>query len=405
MSGGPTGLYIHIPFCRAKCTYCDFNSFSHLERLHQPYVQALCAEIDRYARRRGSLDVDTIYLGGGTPTCLQPVLLAEILTVCRDRFQLRPDAEITIEANPGTVTADNATVLHAAGVSRLSLGAQSFLDDELRLLGRIHSATDTREAIHLARSAGFNNINLDLIYGLPHQTAANWRFTLECALDLQPEHLSLYALSIEEGTTLARSIQRRELSSPDPDLAAEMYTIAEQGLAQQGYEHYELSNWAQRRPRTRDRGTLPSASPDCTTARCRHNLKYWQREPYLGFGAGAHSFYDEWRYHNLLEPQAYIARLQQGQDPVASQEWIGPTEAMGEAMILGLRLMDGVSFSDFQRQHKQDIHQYYSSELDDLQSLGLLAADLRGVRLTPRGRLLANQVFGRFWPGPAPKTH
>jgi oxygen-independent coproporphyrinogen-3 oxidase len=399
MSDAPVGLYIHIPFCRAKCPYCDFNSYPHLQHLHQPYARAVCAELERFAQRHGHLHVDTIYLGGGTPTCLAPTLLTQILTTCQSEFEVEPRAEISVEANPGTVTLGNLAALRCAGVNRLSLGAQSLRDDELRLLGRIHSAAEARQAVHLARSASIVNINLDLIYGLPRQSLAAWSSTLEEALALAPDHLSLYALSLEDGTPLAMSIDNKELPEPDPDLAAQMYMTAEELLSKAGYEHYELSNWA--RPTAVGSRVGYSGSESAPPALCCHNLKYWRRDPYLGFGAGAHSFHRNWRYHNVPQPQEYVSRLEKGQDTVESQEWIGPDEAMAETMILGLRLTKGVRFDHFQQQHRHDMRQQYGAELDELHMLDLLAVDSVGVRLTPRGRLLANQAFVRFWPRPA----
>jgi oxygen-independent coproporphyrinogen-3 oxidase len=341
--------------------------------------------------------VDTIYLGGGTPTCLPSPLLSQILMACREAFALAPDAEITVEANPGTVTAENASAMSRAGVNRLSLGAQSFHDGELRLLGRIHSAADIHEAVSLARSASIASISLDLIYGLPQQTLTAWQTTLEEALALVPDHLSLYALSVEEGTPLARSIASRKLPQPDPDLAADMYIVAEQRLAEASYEHYELSNWARRRP-IPDKRETRSLQENGSLALCRHNLKYWQCKPYLGFGAGAHSFYAGRRYRNVPNPQDYVTRLENSQSIIESQEQIDPDEAMAETMILGLRLIEGVRFRHFQQTHRHDMRKQYATELGELQALGLLALDPAGVRLTPRGHLLANQVFVRFWP-------
>jgi oxygen-independent coproporphyrinogen-3 oxidase len=397
MSASPVGLYIHIPFCRAKCGYCDFNSYPHLEHLHEPYTHALCAEMRQFAHQHGRLAVDTIYLGGGTPTCLATRLLTEILANARNAFLVAADAEITVEANPGTVTSENASALHSAGVDRLSLGAQSFRDEELHLLGRIHDKAEIHKAILLARSAGIANISLDLIYGLPQQALIAWRSSLEAALALEPTHLSLYALSVEDATPLAQSIASKQLPRPDPDLAADMYILAEDLLARAAYEHYELSNWA-RAALAADDAQMHRPLGNTAWAQCRHNLKYWRREPYLGFGAGAHSFHAGRRRHNVLSPEAYVTRLQNGQSVVECEQRIDHSEAMAETMILSLRLIEGVRFSDFQRQHRQDMHQQYGTELDELRELGLLTFDARAVRLTPRGRLLANQAFGRFWP-------
>ncbi|HIC94723.1 MAG TPA: radical SAM family heme chaperone HemW, partial [Anaerolineae bacterium] len=232
-------LYIHIPFCRAKCAYCDFNSYAGLEHLFAPYVRALAREIE--LARGWHLQARTIYLGGGTPTVLPLDLLGEILAACRRAFRVPEGAEVTVEANPGTVDGDYLAGLLGLGVNRLSLGVQSFDDGELRLLGRIHTAREAVEACHLAREAGFDNLNLDLLYGIPRQTLAGWRETLRRAFDLRPDHLSLYALTLEEHTPLARRIAEGEVPAPDDDLAAEMYVLAEEMLAEAGYVHYEIS--------------------------------------------------------------------------------------------------------------------------------------------------------------------
>ena len=376
------GLYLHIPFCRAKCAYCDFNSYAGLGELHDRYVRALCVEVRSSAAALPSPppEVDTIYIGGGTPTVLPSSGLGEILTACQESFYCVPDCEVSIEANPGTVSLESLTTLLQAGVNRLSLGAQSFLEDELRLLGRIHTPEQIGQALALARAVGFDNVNLDLMYGLPGQAIARWHLDLQQALGLEPEHLSLYALSVEEGTHLAGMIADGSLRQPDPDLAADMYELAEERLAQAGYEHYELSNWA-----------MP-------TRACRHNLRYWQTEPYIGFGAGAHSYSEGQRYQNAKQPYDYVTRVESGASPREAQETIAPRERMAESMILGLRLLQGVHFDEFERRHGRDLRTVYATELADLSQLGLITLDNRSVRLTARGLLLANQAFARFWP-------
>jgi len=380
------GLYIHIPFCRIKCNYCDFNSYAGLDSLHDRYVHALCLEVRNSSPALASsgLEVDTIYIGGGTPTVLPTPSLATILRVCQESFRCLPDAEISVEANPGTVDHCSLAALYAAGVDRLSLGAQSFFQDELCLLGRIHTPGQIRQALEIGRAAGFENINLDLMYGLPGQSVARWRLTLEQALDLRPEHLSLYALSVEQGTPLARTIADSTLPLIDPDLAAEMYELARDLLAQANYQNYELSNWC-----------MP-------TRACRHNLKYWRTDIYIGFGAGAHSYYAGQRWRNAKQPSDYVAILESDRSPREATMTITPTESMAESMILGLRLLEGVSADEFELRHGCDLYAVYTSELAELSQLGLVTTRNRRVCLTERGLLLANQVFGRFWP-PASK--
>jgi len=386
---GNVGLYLHIPFGHNKCAYCDFSSYPQMEYLHERYVQALCRELYRFVQQHAPLIVDTIYIGGGTPTTLPSSLLIQILAVCQQAFALVKDAEITVEANPGTVHEESLLALRAAGVNRLSLGAQSFRAKELRLLGRIHNVDQTGEAVRLARGVDIRNINLDLIYGLPSQTTADWQSTLDQALELTPEHLSLYALSVEEDTPLAKRIAAGELPPPDADLAAEMYTMAEEQLPRAGYLHYELSNWAA--------GRMPRKGI-VEVLLCRHNLKYWEAEPYLGFGASAHSYFGSCRYSNVAHPEQYVSRIGEGLSPVVEKMAINPSESMAETMILGLRLTEGVHFNNFAQRHGRDLRAEYAAELAELEQLGLLARDNLSVRLTSRGRLLANQVFVHFWP-------
>ena len=290
-------------------------------------------------------------------------------------------SEVTIEANPGTVDGDCLAGLLDLGINRLSLGVQSFNDQEVCLLGRIHTTAEAVESYRLARQGGFTDINLDLIYGLPYQTIDRWRGTLRQALDLSPDHLSLYALSLEEHTPLGQRVVRGEVASPDDDLTADMYTLAEGMLAEEGYVHYEISNWAK-----------PGHA-------CRHNLTYWHNQPYLGFGAGAHSYFNGRRYYNVLHPAEYIERLLKGKSPVAESEEIGEGLEMAETMILGLRLVeDGVSFEGFEKRFGRRMERVYGKELKELKGLGLVEVGDKKVRLTARGRLLGNEVFERFLP-------
>lgn len=373
-------IYVHIPFCLAKCRYCTFNSYAGLHHLHERYVGALVREIAESARTEAPLRASSVYLGGGTPTVLSTNLLGRILTACAEQFAVVGDAEITIEANPGTVESSHLSDLRALGVNRLSVGVQSFDDKLLGLLGRAHDAARAAETFHQARKAGLDNINLDLIYGLPTQSLSQWEKDLSTAVDLKPEHLSLYCLSVEQGTPLARLIAGGELPSPDPDLAAAMYERAEDLLADAGYVHYEISNWA------------------LSGRECQHNTTYWLNRPYLGFGAGAHSYSGRFRYHNVLSPQEYVRRVEGRQEIVAGREEIDRVTELSETMIMGLRLCRGVSFTEFEERFDVSFVQIYGDQMREMIELGLLDVNGSGVRLTPRGRLLGNDVFERFLP-------
>lgn len=388
-------LYVHVPFCQQKCPYCDFNSFAGMDALHRPYARALMAEMARLAAQR-EWQVETIFVGGGTPTVLPLAALAQVLEAARTTFSAPAGAEVTVEANPGTVDEAYLAGLRAAGANRLSLGAQSFHDDELRLLGRIHSAAEVDVAFRAARRAGFENLNLDLLFGLPGQPLARWRSSLERALALGPEHLSLYSLTVEAGTPFADWIAAGDLPAPDDDLAADMYELAQEILSRAGYAHYEISNWARRNSLG-----LPLA--------CRHNLVYWRNRPYLGVGAGAHAGWGGRRWRNLSRPHHYVAvaALEGGELPwqrpvVAGVEAIDESLAMGETMMLGLRLLEeGVSLAGFEKRFGRSLRDVYGDEIAALEEGGLLECLPDRVRLTRRGRLLGNQAFARFLPGDA----
>ena len=380
----PSSLYVHVPFCVSKCGYCDFNSYPGLEWLTARYESALRRELSLWSqhacRPAMVLRIATIYFGGGTPTLLGTGGLKSVLDTCGQVFAVDATAEVTVETNPGVADEIALVELRSAGVNRLSIGIQSFDDGELRFLGRIHTADGARKAWFMARRAGFENLNLDLMYGLPGQPVQSWRDNLEQGLELEPEHISLYALTIEEDTPLGKSIASGRIVEPDPDTAAEMYLLAEERLEQAGYHHYEISNWA-----------IPGRE-------CAHNLTYWRNRHYLGVGAGSHSFLDSYRLCNLKGPLEYVQILEGEGDnlPVSDIERIDEKMAMGETMMLGLRLSEGVSADDFLGRFSRTLENVYGPGIEDLRRLGLLTWDGDSLRLTARGRLLGNQVFCRF---------
>lgn len=381
-------LYIHIPFCKHRCSYCDFNVYAGMRALYEPYARAVCAEIERAAQQYGRRRAPTIYLGGGTPSLLPLPLLEQVLATCRAAFDVSDDAEISLEANPNTLDAPTLAGLRAAGVNRLSIGIQSANADELRLLRRDHTFEQAAQSFQLARAAGFTNLNADLIYGLPNQTLAAWQDTVEQVLALDPDHLSLYCLTIEERTTLDLWIRRGKLPLPDPDLAADMALWADERLAHAGYARYETSNWA----RTRSTFSLPPFD-----YRCQHNLVYWRNLPYLGFGAGAHSSFGGRRFWNVAHPRQYIEQVAAGQSPQAGEEIISRATEMAETIFLGLRLTEGVSRAGFFERFGIDL-QYYARAIEKNQQAGLLEADEQGIRLTRQGWLLGNRVAVDFMP-------
>nr|WP_290666443.1 radical SAM family heme chaperone HemW [Ardenticatena sp.] len=394
----PLGIYIHIPFCAARCIYCDFNTYIDLDHLKSGYVDAAIREIEMVGEALHRPPASTIFFGGGTPTALSPEQIARLINACHRAFDLAPMVECTVEANPGSVDVASLRALRAAGVNRLSFGVQSFDDATLRFLGRIHSAADARRAVEDAHHAGFDNINLDLIYGLPRQSLDAWQATLESALALAPTHLSVYALIVEPGTPLQRSIERGEIPPPDDDVAAEQYEWTMERLASAGYTHYEISNWALAQPGD---GLTPRLAS-------QHNLIYWRNQFYVGIGAGAHSYVRGVRYANVRHPQTYINSVMRGQMPddlpapaldPATRDPIDALLAQSEQMLLGLRLVrEGVSAMLFARRFGCSLKARFGATIEALQARGLLVWDDDRLCLTPRGLLLANQVMVAFLP-------
>ena len=414
-------LYFHIPFCTHRCAYCDFNTYAGQESMIPAYVDALCKEIEFVGARfpsprgrgvRGEGDVHTIFFGGGTPSLLSPPQFDSVFKSIRAAFALTSDAEISIEANPGTVTYEALCQLREIGVNRLSYGVQSANAFELRMLERAHNFFDVIEAVTSARKAGFNNLNLDLIYGLPEQTLETWQTTVNRILDLHPEHISAYALTLEHGTPFGRWSAKGLLPLPDPDLAAEMYEWLGETLEVNEYVQYEISNWAKT-----ESGKQKADSPfnlHPSSFQCRHNLQYWRGLPYLAFGAGAHGYADGYRYSNVLRVKTYIERLNTDHSSLITAFPLSPAtvnhhkqtpkDDMSEFMMTGLRLtQEGVSIQEFQTRFGQSMWDVFGKEINELLKLGLIEIktseffeNSEVLRLTQHARLLGNQVFMRF---------
>jgi len=334
-------------------------------------------------RRAGGECIRSIYFGGGTPSLLPAEHIGDLLSAISSLFTVDEAAEITIEANPGTVNEAYLTSIRKLGANRLSLGVQSMNDRELALLGRIHTAAEAREAVRFARSSGFDNLSLDLIYGLPGQTLADWQHSLDEAIAMGPEHLSLYALTLEADTLMWRAIKEGSLPDINPDLSADQYELAEDLLAAQDYGHYEISNWA--RP----------------GHECRHNLTYWRNLPYLGVGVAAHSCLDGHRMANTGSLDKYMADFSGKLSPLLPEldEEIGPELALAETVILRLRLSEGVYADDIRHRFGIDILTHYGRQVEEMVVAGLMERTDGNIKLTRRGRLLSNEVFWRFLPG------
>ncbi len=418
------GLYIHIPFCSAICNYCNFNRGLFDAALKARYVEALLAEIRRNAGLKScattpeaglkscattpeaglkscattpeaglkscattpeaglesfaTTRADTIYFGGGTPSLLEPAEIAEIVGACADTFDLAPDSEVTLEANPETVTVARLAAFRAAGVTRLSFGVQSFREDELRRLSRLHSADRARAAVAEARAAGFDNVSLDLMMWLPEQRVEEWLESVDEAIALGPEHLSLYLLEVYPNAPLKDDMARARWSqAPDED-AATMYVTAMERLEAAGYDQYEISNVAR-----------PGRAS-------RHNLKYWTDGEWLGFGCGAHSTRDASRWKNVAGTDEYIGRIQRGESPAVDVRRLSPEERLGDALFTGLRLTNGVSLDVIRERYGVDVWRRYGPDLEPFVEAGVLRREGRRLSLTRAGMLLAHEVMSVF---------
>ena len=390
------GLYIHVPFCSTKCPYCDFNTYQGIENLIPGYLDAVTTELSLWGRVLNRPRVNTIFVGGGTPSYLGDKQLAWVLDAATAAFDVQDSAEITVEANPDDLDQDKCRDLLAQGVNRLSVGVQSLDDGLLGLLGRRHDSLQAVQAFQDARSAGFTNINLDLMYGLPRQSISQWQDTLEKLVSLRPNHVSLYCLTLEAGTPLSRWVEEGKLPRPDEDLAAEMYQHARESLASAGYHHYEISNWA---------------APGCES---KHNLGYWLNRPYLGVGPGAHSRLGDYRFWQVSSPRLYLDKVKQWHEsypppltsisaealktalPVGGQEYIDTATACAETMFLGLRLLNGLDLSEASATAGADLESVYQAQIEESLDLGLLERHHGRLRLTSSAYLIANQVFTRF---------
>ncbi len=397
-------LYVHVPFCETKCPYCDFNTYAGIESLMPGYVGAIVNEIEQWGEWLGRPGLSSIFFGGGTPSYLPTRDLTMLMAAVHRAFDTTEEAEATLEANPGDCTRDRLKAAYDIGFNRVSIGVQSFDDNELKLLGRRHNADDARRAVMAAEHAGFDNVSLDLMFGLPDQYVSTWEETLREAVSLGTGHVSAYALTLEGGTPMEADVREGRTREPDPDLAAEMYTLAQRQLAAAGLQQYEISNWA---------------APGRESI---HNLTYWLNHPYLGVGPGAHSYLfsdtsrslaelgpNGVRFATVKPPRLYIEQASQwqagGKLEPASLGLIGAVDfsevpsaatAMGETMMMGLRLNAGVSDEAFRKRFGIGIAEQFPGVVDECIELGLTEWHDGRLRLTDDGRLLGNEAFQRF---------
>ena len=366
-------LYIHIPFCVRKCLYCDFPSFSGMDGMFEDYVRRLCREMGEAAPSFQGISVKSVFFGGGTPSILPPALMGRIMDKIMSAYDVNSDAEISMEANPGTLDAAKLREYKSMYFNRLSMGLQAWQDRLLERLGRIHRGGEFEDNFLQARDSGFKNINVDLMFSLPGQTMDDWQETLEKVIRLDPEHISAYSLIIEEGTPFFDMYEKGQITETDENTDRRMYYLAKEMLSDKGFRQYEISNFAKE------------------GFECRHNITYWRTEEYRGFGLGAHSYVDGTRFHNSADMKEYMAgggRL--------DIEKLTPEEMQEEFMFMGLRMNEGISREEFLKRFKTDITSVYGQEISELISEGLLTENKGRISLTDRGIDVSNQVFEKF---------
>jgi len=378
MAKDSIGLYIHFPFCLRKCLYCDFPSYAGKEPLMDDYLDAVKCEIDQIKNRIVGRKIETIFWGGGTPTLFHGEKLKDLLGYIKENFMFSENVEITTEANPETLNKEKLELLKEAGVNRLSIGMQAGQDCLLKMLGRVHSISDVERSVQWAKDLGFNNINVDLMFGLPGQTLDQWMETLAMAVDMGVEHISAYALIIEEGTPFYELEHQGKLNTPSEEVEREMYHKGIGYLKRKGYIQYEISNFAQ-----------PGKE-------CLHNLIYWKNKDYIGIGCGAHSSLDGERWSNYNDILQYIKSISNKRTAVEHRQRIPVSEQRFETVMMGLRLIAGVSKLEFRKRFNNDIRHYYGKSIDKLKAQGLLGEDTNNIYLTSKGMDLQNQVLLYF---------
>ncbi len=369
------GIYIHIPFCERKCLYCDFNSYSDKGHLVKDYVEGLKREIRLHRGNLEDYEAGSIFIGGGTPSILSGKQLESIMTELRKSISIAKDAEITMEANPGTLNKDKLRDYFNAGVNRLSMGLQACQNQLLRRLGRIHSYQDFIANLEEARTAGFNNINVDLMFALPGQQLKDWESSLKQLMALDIPHISAYSLIWEEGTAFEGLRERKILMPIDEELELQMFHTARELLQKEGYRYYEISNYAR-----------PSFE-------CKHNIVYWKNNHYIGMGAGAHSYFNNRRYHNQEAIEAYLSCINEGKSPVKNIIEVTRNDEISETMFLGLRLINGIAVEDFTNRFGIAPLEVYPVTIPKLLRDGLIIYDNKRIALSPKGIDLANLVF------------
>lgn len=376
MSPEHVSIYVHIPFCAKRCAYCDFNTYAWRGAIVRDTLEAIRLSIE--STEEPNIVVPTIFFGGGTPSFPDPELVVRILDAVRARFRVLPDAEISVEVNPGTVDRAHYLLLKQAGFNRLSMGVQAFDDGLLKALGRIHTAAEALRSYETARQAGFENVSIDLMFALPDQTLRQWQKTLRVAISLQPEHISCYALTVEPGTPFFKMYQQGRLNLPDEETDLRMYQYTIRALTRAGYEHYEISNFAK------------------PGYRCRHNMVYWRNEEYLGFGPGAVSYRRGVRWKTISNPRRYVQAVRSSASLVEEEERLDADASLGETLMLMLRLRDGVDVRMVEERYGVNLIQRYARQVDKLRRLRLLEVTPDYWRITAKGLPVTNSICAEF---------
>ena len=372
------GLYIHIPFCVRKCKYCDFNSFKLNIDEKKKYLSALSKEMELYKEKIGQKEIDSIFVGGGTPSILNEEEIKILFDNINLNFKIKEDAEITMECNPGTLTLNKLKTMKKCGVNRLSIGLQAVQNHHLKYIGRIHTFEEFEKNYHEAKKVGFDNINIDLMYALPNQTKEDWMESLEKVVNLNPTHISAYSLILEENTELFDMYERKEFKLLDEDTDIEMYEYTINYLKSHGYNQYELSNYAKE------------------GFECKHNILYWKCENYVGIGTSASGFLDETRYNNLCEIDKYEELILNGKKPIEWEEKLSIKDKIEESIFLGLRMNEGIKFKDFKNKYDFNFLEEYKNEIEKLTKLQLIDINETGMKLTQKGKEISNSVFVEF---------
>lgn len=371
-------LYIHIPFCKAKCYYCDFNSFPCRNELIPAYFNALKKELIQYENQLKNYKISTIFIGGGTPSVVDSNNIYQLMLLLKENFDIDKDSEVTIESNPGTLTSEKLDTYIESGVNRLSIGLQAVQDRLLKTLGRTHGLQEFTTGYNLALKAGFKNINVDLIFGIPNQTLDDWNETLDYVIKSNPTHLSCYSLKIEDNTVFGEKMNSGEITPVTDELDRKMYWNSIEILKEKKYHHYEISNFSKE------------------GFSCKHNLVYWKGLEYIGIGAGSHSFFNNIRYNNVVSIDKYIDNINKNISIKENKELIDKEDRISEYMILGLRLTDGINIENFKKRFKMEISEVYNKQIENLKKRNLLKFEGNTLKLTSLGLDLANQVFMEF---------